>query len=51
VLTIGQLLSVQLLAGAAGVVFCTVYQVNRPSLVTSGERAVGNAKLQASSGG
>jgi hypothetical protein len=49
VLTIGQLLAVPLLAGAAGVVFGTAYQVNLPSLVTSGELAEGNAKLQASS--
>ena len=49
VLTIGQLLAVQLLAGAAGVVFGTAYQVNLPSLVTPGELAEGNAKLQASS--
>lgn len=41
--------AVQLLAGAAGVVFGTAYQVNLPSLVTSGELAEGNAKLQASS--
>lgn len=49
VLTIGQLLAVQLLAGAAAVVFGTAYQVNLPSLVTSAELAEGNAKLQASS--
>lgn len=49
VLTIGQLLAVQLLAGAAGVVFGTAYQVNLPSLVAPGELAEGNAKLQASS--
>jgi hypothetical protein len=48
-LTIGQLFAVQLLAGAAAVVFGTAYQVNLPSLVTSGELAEGNAKLQASS--
>jgi hypothetical protein len=48
VLTIGQLLAVQLLAGAAAVVFGTAYQVNLPSLVTSAELAEGNAKLQAS---
>jgi hypothetical protein len=48
-LTIGQLFAVQLLAGAVGVVFSTAYQVNLPSLVTSGELAEGNAKLQASS--
>lgn len=49
VLTIGQLLVVQLLAGAAAVVFSTAYQVNLPSLVTPGELAEGNAKLQAGS--
>ena len=49
VLTIGQLLAVQLLAGAAAVVFGTAYQVNLPSLVASSELAEGNAKLQASS--
>ncbi len=48
-LTIGQLFAVQLLAGAAAVMFGTAYQVNLPSLVTSGELAEGNAKLQASS--
>jgi hypothetical protein len=48
VLTIGQLLAVQLLAGAAAVVFGTAYQVNLPSLVTSAELAEGNTKLQAS---
>jgi hypothetical protein len=48
-LTIGQLFAVQLLTGAAAVVFGTAYQVNLPSLVTSGELAEGNAKLQASS--
>ena len=49
VLTIGQLLLVQLLAGAANVVFTTAYQVNLPSLVKAEELAEGNAKLQASS--
>jgi Major Facilitator Superfamily len=48
-LTVGQLYAVQLLAGAAAVVFGTAYQVNLPSLVTSAELAEGNAKLQASS--
>lgn len=48
VLTIGQLLAVQLLAGAAAVVFGTAYQVNLPSLITSAELAEGNTKLQAS---
>jgi hypothetical protein len=49
VLTIDQLLAVQMLAGAANVVFATAYQVNLSSLVTLGELAEGNAKLQASS--
>lgn len=49
VLSIGQLLVVQLLAGAAAVVFGTAYQVNLPSLVAADELAKGNAKLQASS--
>lgn len=48
-LTIGQLFAVQLLAGAAAVMFGTAYQVNLPSLVAAGELAEGNAKLQASS--
>lgn len=48
-LTIGQLFAVQLLGGAAAVVFGTAYQVNLPSLVTSGELAECNAKLYASS--
>jgi hypothetical protein len=48
-LTIGQLFAVQVLAGAAAVVFGTAYQVNLPSLVTSAELAEGNARLQASS--
>ena len=48
VLNIAQLFAVQLLAGAAAVVFSTAYQVNLPSLVTSGQLAEGNAKLQAS---
>jgi hypothetical protein len=38
------LLAVQLLAGAAGVVFGIAYQVNLPLLVASGELAEGNAK-------
>lgn len=48
VLTIGQLFAVQLLAGAAAVVFGIAYQVSLPSLVRLGELAEGNAKLQAS---
>ena len=47
-LTIGQLLAVQLLAGGVAVVFGTAFQVNLPSLVTSAELAEGNTKLQAS---
>lgn len=49
VLTVGQLVVVQVLAGAAAVVFGTAYQVNLPSLITYEELAEGNAKLQASS--
>jgi predicted MFS family arabinose efflux permease len=49
VLGIGQLYLVQLLAGAAAVVFGTAYQVNLPTLVARSELAEGNAKLQASS--
>ena len=48
VLTIGQLLAVALLAGAVNVLFTTAYQVFLPSLVTTGELAEGNAKLQGS---
>ena len=48
-LSIGQLLAVQLLAGAANVLFATAYQVNLPSLVTAAELTEGNTKLQASS--
>jgi MFS family permease len=48
VLTVGQLVAVQLLAGAVSVVFTTAYQVNLPSLVKDEELAEGNAKLQAS---
>jgi MFS family permease len=48
VLTVGQLLAVQLLAGAAAVVFGTAYQVNLPSLVKPDALAEANAKLQAS---
>lgn len=48
VLTLAQLLIVQLLAGGAALVFSIAYQVNLPSLVTPGELAEGNAKLQAS---
>lgn len=48
VLTIGQLLAVQLLGGAATVVFGTAYQVSLPPLIRSSELAEGNARLQAS---
>jgi MFS family permease len=48
VLTVGQLVAVQLLAGAVSVLFTTAYQVNLPSLVKDEELAEGNAKLQAS---
>ena len=48
VLTIGQVLAVALLAGAANVFFATAYQVYLPSLVTAGELMEANAKLQGS---
>lgn len=48
VLTVGQLLVVELLAGGASVLFATAYQVNLPSLVTAEELVEGNAKLQGS---
>jgi predicted MFS family arabinose efflux permease len=48
VLTIGQLVAVALLAGAANVFFATAYQVFLPALVTPGELMEGNAKLQGS---
>lgn len=48
VLTIGQVLAVAMLAGAVNVLFTTAYQVYLPSLVTTGELAEGNAKLQGS---
>ncbi len=48
VLTVGQLVAVQLLAGAVSVLFTTAYQVNLPSLVKAEELTEGNAKLQAS---
>ena len=46
VLTMGQVLVVALLAGAANVLFATAYRVFLPSLVTAGELVEGNAKLQ-----
>jgi MFS family permease len=48
VLTMGQVLVAVLLAGAAGVVFATSYQVLLPALVSAGELMEGNAKLQGS---
>jgi predicted MFS family arabinose efflux permease len=46
ILTIGQVIVVVLLAGAANVFFATAYQVYLPSLVTPAELVEGNAKLQ-----
>ena len=48
VLTIGQVLAVTMLAGAANVFFVTAFQVYLPALVTPGELMEGNAKLQGS---
>ena len=48
ILTIGQVLVVTLLAGAASVFFATAYQVYLPSLVTAADLVEGNAKLQGS---
>jgi predicted MFS family arabinose efflux permease len=48
VLTIGQLLAVALLGGAASVFFGVAYQVNLPSLVSPAQLVEGNAKLQGS---
>jgi Transmembrane secretion effector len=48
VLTTAQVVIVALLAGAAGVLFATAYQVLLPSLVTAGELVEANAKLQGS---
>jgi hypothetical protein len=45
-LTIGQLLAVQLLAGAGNVLFGTAYQVNLPTLVAADDLVEANAKLQ-----
>lgn len=47
-LTVGQLLGVQLLAGAASVMFTTAYQVYLPSLVAPDDLVEGNAKLEGS---
>jgi len=48
VLTTGQLIAVQLLGGAASVLFMTGYQVYLPSLVAPGELIEGNTKMQGS---
>jgi predicted MFS family arabinose efflux permease len=48
VLTIGQVIVVALLAGAANVFFATAYQVYLPSLVAAADLVEGNAKLQGS---
>jgi MFS family permease len=48
VLTIGWLIIVQLVAGAASVMFMTAYQVYLPSLVAPGELIEGNTKMQGS---
>ncbi len=48
VLTIGQIVGVELLAGAAGVFFSTAYIVYLPYLVRTDELMEGNAKLSAS---
>jgi predicted MFS family arabinose efflux permease len=49
VLTLGQLMTVALLAGAASVFFNTAYQVYLRALLTPEELVEGNAKLQGSS--
>lgn len=48
ILTIGLVVAVQLIAGAASVVFATAYQVYLPSLVTPAELIEGNTKMQGS---
>jgi MFS family permease len=48
VLTIGQLLAVGLLGGAAGVLFTTAYQAYLPSLLPREQLVEGNAKMQGS---
>ena len=48
VLTVAGSLAAALLAGSAGVLFATAYQVLLPSLVSAGELVEGNAKLQGS---
>jgi MFS family permease len=47
-LTIGLVVAVQLLGGAASVLFMTAYQVYLPSLVRPGELIEGNTKMQGS---
>jgi hypothetical protein len=47
-LTIGLVVAVQLLGGAASVLFMTAYQVYLPSLVRPGELIEGNMKMQGS---
>jgi hypothetical protein len=47
-LTIGQVVAVALLAGAANVFFATAYRVYLPSLVAAADLVEGNAKLQGS---
>jgi MFS family permease len=48
VLTTGQIVAVQLLGGAASVLFMTAYQVYLPSLVKPEELIEGNTKMQGS---
>jgi MFS family permease len=48
VLTTGQVVAVQLLGGAASVLFMTAYQVYLPSLVKPDELIEGNTKMQGS---
>ena len=48
VLTLGQLITVALIAGTANVFFTTAYQVYLRSLLAPGELVEGNAKLQGS---
>jgi MFS family permease len=48
VLSTGLVVVIQLLAGAASVLFMTAYQVYLPSVVTPGELVEGNTKMQGS---
>jgi MFS family permease len=48
VLSVGWLIVVQLVAGAASVMFMTAYQVYLPALVAPGELIEGNTKMQGS---